>query len=97
MLGDDPRRFQELPLALGLVYLAVALAGDRPGEHWATAATLIGFGLAVLAVREGWVDWGSAPAHLIGFEPGHSSRQVWSGAASTRRSAGLRSPRWPPG
>ena len=70
LLGDDPKRFQELPLALGIVYLAAAIAGGRSGGHWATATTLLGFGLAVLAVREGWVDWGSAPAYLVGFAAG---------------------------
>jgi len=70
LLGDDPARFAELPLAVGVVYLAAAVAGGRGGGHWATATTLIGFGLAVLAVREGWVDWGSAPAYLVGFGAG---------------------------
>jgi len=70
LLGDDPARFQELPLALGVVYLAAAIAGGRTGGHWATATTLIGFGLAVLAVREGWVDWGSAPAYVVGIGAG---------------------------
>lgn len=69
-LGDDPKRFQELPLALGLAYLAAAIAGGRGGGHWATATTLTGFGLAVLAVHEGWVDWGSAPTYLVGVGAG---------------------------
>lgn len=50
-VGDEPSRFYLVPGALGLIYLAAALAGGRGGSYWATALVLVGFGSAVVVIE----------------------------------------------
>jgi len=51
VVGAEGSRFYLVPLALGLVYLAAALAGGPRGGYWATALVLLGFGTAVVVVE----------------------------------------------
>lgn len=51
-IGASPAGFYWTPLALGLVYLAGAASGGRRGSYWATAVALVGWGAAVVLVRQ---------------------------------------------
>jgi len=51
VVGDESSRFYLVPGALGLVYLAAALAGGPRGGYWATALVLVGFGAAVIVIQ----------------------------------------------
>ena len=66
VLGDDGRRFFFVPIGLGLVYLAAALAGGRRGGYWATALVLLGWGAAVVLVREARPELDTAGLYLTG-------------------------------
>ena len=66
VLGDDPRRFSLVPIGLGLVYLVAALAGGARGGYWATALVLLGWGAAVLFVREARPELDTAGLYLAG-------------------------------
>jgi len=66
LLGDDPRRFFYVPIGLGAVYLLAALAGGRRGSYWATATVLLGWGAAVVLVREARPDLDTAGLYLLG-------------------------------
>jgi hypothetical protein len=66
VLGDDPRRFSLVPIGLGIVYLLAALAGGRRGGYWATALVLLGWGAAVLYVREARPELDTAGLYLAG-------------------------------
>lgn len=58
------------PFALGIVYLAVALAGGRRGGHWATALVLLAWGIAAALVLELEVDAPSSGAYLTAVGAG---------------------------
>ena len=66
LLGPQDDRFYFVPLGLGLVYLAAAAAGGPRGGYWATALVLVGWGLAVVWVREGGPDLDTAGLYLAG-------------------------------
>jgi hypothetical protein len=66
VLGDEPRRFFFVPIGLGVVYLLAALAGGRRGSYWATALVLLGWGAAVVFVREARPDLDTAGLYLLG-------------------------------
>jgi len=66
VLGPFPDRFHLVPLGLGLVYLAAAVAGGRRGGYWATALVLVGWGAAVVWVREGRPDLDVSGLYLFG-------------------------------
>lgn len=51
-IGSSPTGFHWTPLAVGLVYLAGAASGGPQGSYWATAVVLVGWGLAVVVVRQ---------------------------------------------
>ncbi len=51
-IGGSSTGFYWTPLALGLVYLAGAVSGGPQGSYWATAVTLVGWGAAVVVVRQ---------------------------------------------
>ena len=66
VLGDDPRRFCLVPIGLGAIYLASALAGGRRGAYWATALPLLGWGTAVVFVQQARPDLDTAGLYLVG-------------------------------
>lgn len=66
LLGDDPRRFFLVPIGLGVVYLLAALAGGRSGGYWATATVLVGWGAAVVLVKELRPELDTAGLYLLG-------------------------------
>ena len=65
-LGAEADRFYLVPLGVGLVYLAAAAIGGRDGGYWATAVVLVGWGAAVVWVREGRPDLDTAGLYLCG-------------------------------
>ena len=66
LVARDRADFNWLPLALGAVYLAVAVAGGPDGGHWPTACVLLGWGLGVVVSTEPWGwDQGQAPSYLL--------------------------------
>ena len=97
-LGSSPDHLYLVPLGLGLVYLAAAAAGGRRGGYWATALVLLGWGAAVLWVREGRPDLDVSGLYLLGAGLGAAlgvvlSRRGFSvdplGLAITIAAAGL--------
>ena len=66
LVGPDGDRFYLVPLGVGLIYLAAAAAGGRDGGYWATALVLVGWGAAVVWVREGSPDLDTAGLYLLG-------------------------------
>jgi hypothetical protein len=97
-LGSSPDRFYLVPLGLGLVYLAAAAAGGRRGGYWATALVLLGWGAAVVWVRDGRPDLDVSGLYLFGAGLGAAlgvalSRRGFSvdplGLATTIAAAGL--------
>ncbi len=65
-IGASPTGFYWTPLALGLVYLAGALSGGPQGSYWATAVVLIGWGAAVVAVRQVNPNLDTSGLYLLG-------------------------------
>jgi len=65
-IGSSPTGFYWTPLALGLVYLAGALAGGSQGSYWATAVVLIGWGTAVVVVRQLNPNLDTSGLYLLG-------------------------------
>ncbi len=51
-IGASPTGFYWTPLTVGLVYLAGAISGGPKGSYWATAVVLVGWGAAVVVVRQ---------------------------------------------
>lgn len=70
VLGADGSRFYWTPLALGLAYLAAAALGGRRGGYWATAVVLVGWGAAVVLVREAQPELDTAGLYLAGAGAG---------------------------
>lgn len=66
VVGTEPADFYYVPLGLGVVYLASALAGGRQGAYWATAVVLVGFGAAVVFARKARPDLDVAGLYLLG-------------------------------
>jgi hypothetical protein len=61
-----PLSFDWVPLVVGLVYLAAAGLGGPRGGLWATALPVTGWGLGVVAAREGWIDTQEGALFLLG-------------------------------
>jgi hypothetical protein len=72
-IGDSPSGFYYTPLALGLTYLAGALAGGTQGSYWATAVTLVGWGAAVVLVRQAHPNLDGSGLYLAGAGIGASA------------------------
>jgi len=66
VIGASPTGFYWTPLAFGLVYLAGALSGGRRGSYWATAVALVGWGSAVVVVRQLNPDLDTSGLYLAG-------------------------------
>lgn len=56
-----PLEFFWVPLLIGATYAAAAFVGGSGGGLWGPAAVLVVFGLAVVALNEGWIDRGEGP------------------------------------
>ncbi len=65
-IGASPTGFYWTPLAVGLVYLAGALSGGQKGCYWATAVVLVGWGAAVVVVRQLTPDLDTSGLYLAG-------------------------------
>ncbi|MGI9184488.1 MAG: hypothetical protein ACR2GZ_05905, partial [Solirubrobacteraceae bacterium] len=65
-IGSSPTGFYWTPLALGLIYLVGALAGGSQGSYWATAVVLIGWGAAVVVVRQLNPNLDTSGLYLLG-------------------------------
>lgn len=65
-IGSSATGFYWTPLALGLVYLAGALSGGAQGSYWATAVVLIGWGAAVVVVRQLNPNLDTSGLYLLG-------------------------------
>lgn len=70
VVGPDPAHFYLTPLGLGLIYLVAAGLGGRRGGYWATALVLIGWGAAVVVVREARPDLDTAGLYMLGAGAG---------------------------
>jgi hypothetical protein len=65
-IGASPTGFYWTPLSLGLVYLVAALSGGPRGSYWATAVVLVGWGAAVVVVRQFNPDVDTSGLYLFG-------------------------------
>ncbi|MGI8712173.1 MAG: hypothetical protein ACR2NR_03120 [Solirubrobacteraceae bacterium] len=65
-IGASPTGFYWTPLSLGLVYLVAALSGGRQGSYWATAVVLVGWGAAVVVIRQFNPDVDTSGLYLLG-------------------------------
>ena len=62
--------FWWIPLGIGLVYLAAALASGRHGSYWATAVTVSGWGLSVAWLNVADPDVIAPAAQVFGIGVG---------------------------
>lgn len=69
-VGGEALGFDWVPLLAGIGYLVAAWLGGPKEGPWGPACVLIGWGLAVVAVREGWVERPEAPMFLVGVGAG---------------------------
>ncbi len=65
-IGASPTGFYWTPLAVGLVYLAGAASGGSQGSYWATAVVLVGWGTAVVVVRQVNPNLDTSGLYLLG-------------------------------
>jgi len=72
-IGASATGFYWTPLAVGLVYLAGAMSGGPKGSYWATAVVLVGWGAAVVVVRQLNPDLDTSGLYLAGAGLGASA------------------------
>lgn len=72
LIGASPTGFFWTPLAVGLVYLAAALCGGPTGSYWASAVVLVGWGAAVVVVRQLGPNLDTSGLYLVGAGAGAS-------------------------
>ncbi len=65
-IGASATGFYWTPLAVGLVYLSGAASGGSRGSYWATAVVLVGWGGAVVIVRQLNPDLDTSGLYLLG-------------------------------
>ena len=98
VLDADGSRFYLTPFAVGLTYLVAAALGGRRGGYWATAVVLVGWGVAVIVVRQAQPELDTAGLYLAGAGAGATIGMALRragfdvdplGAAATVLAAGL--------
>jgi hypothetical protein len=78
-IGGSHSGFYWTPLSLGLIYLVGAAAGGPRGSYWATAVVLVGWGTAVVIVRQFSPDLDTAGLYLLGAGVGATVGMVLAG------------------
>lgn len=76
VIGASPTGFYWTPLSIGLVYLAGSISGGQRGSYWATAVVLIGWGAAVVIVRQLSPDLDTSGLYLAGAGVGATAGTV---------------------
>jgi len=77
-IGNSPTGFYWTPLAVGVVFLAGALSGGAQGSYWATSVVLIGWGVAVVIVRQLDPDLDTSGLYLAGAGLGATAGMLLS-------------------
>ncbi|MCW2607809.1 MAG: hypothetical protein JWO60_2502 [Frankiales bacterium] len=71
LLDGGTASFGQVPLLVGLVYLAAAVVGGRDGALWAPGCVVTGWGLANVALAEPSLEpllrGAESPAHMTGI------------------------------
>lgn len=73
-IGNSPTGFYWTPLAVGVVFLA----GASQGSYWATSVVLIGWGVAVVIVRQLDPDLDTSGLYLAGAGLGATAGMLLS-------------------
>ena len=69
-LGGEQWGLHWVPLLAGLTYLVAASRAGAKDGPWGAGCVLTGWGLALVAVHEGWIDEPEAPMAVLGIGAG---------------------------